>query len=631
MNIQAELTSLIQQALHKLYGEIPVTVKLESTNPDFKGDYTFVVFPLLRYSKATPEATAEAIGKEIQSNPLVAEYNVVKGFLNVVIHTSVYLDFLSKNWNNPQFGKGHSGAGKKVMVEYSSPNTNKPLHLGHIRNILLGYSISQIIEANGYETIKANLVNDRGIHICKSMLAWQRFGNGETPASSGMKGDHLVGKYYVAFENALVDQTKETLDLAKSGLWNPENQTVLNRYRVLWNALTSAKDDKQSAKILDDIKDLVRNQSEIMQATSELLRQWEAGNPEVLDLWSTMNGWVYEGFHSTYQKLGVEFNKYYYESNTYKLGKDIVEEGLQSGVFYQKEDQSVWINLTDDGLDEKLVLRSDGTSVYITQDIGTADLKYSDFGIDKSIYVVGNEQDYHFKVLLLIMKKLKRSYADGMYHLSYGMVDLPSGKMKSREGTVVDADDLIGEMIQEAKTKTEELGKTDGLEESELNQLYHALGLSALKFYILKVDPKKRMLFNPQESIDFQGDTGPFVQYSYARIRSILRKAGHSDQWMNPKNQSESPSLLPAELDTIQTLYRYPAVIEEACNSYSPSDICSYCLDLAKSFNRLYNEASILNEPNELAKSNRLKIAAFTAETLKNALSLLGISVVERM
>ena len=628
MNIQSELISVIEQAIKKLYGESTVPVKLEVTNPDFTGDYTFVVFPLLRLSKTTPELTAQAIGKEVLEASFVADFNVVKGFLNIVIDTSVYLNFLHQHWQNPNFPRTELGSGKRVMVEYSSPNTNKPLHLGHIRNILLGYSVSQILSANGFETIKANLVNDRGIHICKSMIAWQRFGNGETPASSGIKGDHLVGKYYVAFENALVEQTRETLDLAKQGLWNPEDPTTNQRYQVLWKALQSAKEEKQIAKITDDIKDLVRNQSEIMQATSEMLRQWEAGDAAVLELWSTMNGWVYEGFNKTYQKLGVQFDKFYYESNTYTLGKDIVEEGLKLGVFYKKPDNSVWIDLTADGLDEKLVLRSDGTSVYITQDIGTADLKYSDFGINQSIYVVGNEQDYHFKVLILIMKKLQRAYAQGMYHLSYGMVDLPSGKMKSREGTVVDADDLIQEMMNEAKTKTEELGKTDGLSDNELQQLYHALGLSALKFYILKVDPKKRMLFNPQESIDFQGDTGPFVQYTYARIKSILRKANAPETW---NSSSLSAQLLPVELDTIQTLYRYPNVLEEACTSYSPADICSYCLDLAKSFNRLYNEASLLNETNETAKANRLKIAYFTANTLQHALSLLGIEVVERM
>lgn len=632
MNIQADLIHLIDLAIKKLYGDTSVQVKLESTNADFRGDYTFVVFPLLRFSKATPELTAVAIGNEISSHSLIAEYNVVKGFLNIVVNTQVYLNFLEKHWNNPSFLSTSLGAGKKVMVEYSSPNTNKPLHLGHIRNILLGYSVSNILSANGFKTIKANLVNDRGIHICKSMIAWQRFGNGETPQSSGLKGDHLVGKYYVAFENALVEQTRDTLELAKKGQWQPENQTTKERYQKLWLTLQSAKEEKQINKLTDDIKDLVRNQSEIMQATSEMLRQWEAGNPEIIQLWSTMNGWVYEGFNTTYTKLGVDFDKYYFESNTYTLGKDIVEEGLQSGVFYQKPDNSVWIDLTGEGLDEKLVLRSDGTSVYITQDIGTADLKYSDFEINNSIYVVGNEQDYHFKVLILIMKKLQRTYANGMYHLSYGMVDLPSGKMKSREGTVVDADDLIQEMINEAKAKTEELGKTDGLAETELQHLYHSLGLSALKFYILKVDPKKRMLFNPQESIDFQGDTGPFVQYTYARIKSILRKAPTVEQWSGTVSvNQDSHSLLPVELETIQTLYRYPEVLQEACTAYSPADVCSYCLDLAKSFNRLYNEVSILNEPNESARINRLKIAYFTANTLKHALSLLGIDVVERM
>lgn len=630
MNIQQDIVQLIEKTIIALYGETQVAAKLEHTNPDFRGDYTFVVFPLLRYSKLSPEATAEQIGNELVKSDLITEFNVVKGFLNLVVNPTIYQEFLNQQWNNPGFTKLSHGNGQKVMVEYSSPNTNKPLHLGHIRNNLLGYSIAQIMDANGYDVIKANLVNDRGIHICKSMLAWQRFGNGETPESAQLKGDHLVGKYYVIFESALVEQTKEVIAQAKEGNWQPSDEKIAQRYQTIWSNLQkaiAANEEKQIAKLQDDIKDLVRNQSELMVSCAEMLRKWESGDDEVIALWRKMNNWVYDGFAVTYSKLGVDFHKYYYESNTYTLGKDIIEGGLKAGVFYQKPDNSVWIDLKDIQLDEKLVLRSDGTSVYITQDIGTADLKYQDFGINKSIYVVGNEQDYHFKVLFHIMKKLERPYADGMFHLSYGMVDLPSGKMKSREGTVVDADDLINEMVEEAKKKTEELGKTQGLEADELNNLYESLGLSALKFFILKVDPKKRMLFNPQESIDFQGDTGPFVQYTYARIQSILRNTGN--EWQNT-TATEIP-LHDVELANIQTLYQYHAVLKEACEQFSPALIGGYCLDLAKSFNRLYNEVSILKEANEDIKNNRLKLAFFTANTLKHALSLLGIKVVERM
>jgi arginyl-tRNA synthetase len=473
----------------------------------------------------------------------------------------------------------------------------------------------------------ANLVNDRGIHICKSMLAWQKFGNGETPESTGMKGDHLVGKYYVVFENALREETLPTIELAISGKWTPESDIAQTKYTAIYGQLQQATEEKQIAKLKDDIKELVRNQSSLMRETQQMLRDWEAGIPEVINLWQTMNGWVYSGFEKTYARLGVAFDQYYYESNTYKLGKDVVEEGLQKGVFYRKDDGSVWIDLREDGLDEKLVLRGDGTSVYITQDIGTADLKYQEHHVDQSIYVVGNEQDYHFKVLFLIMKKLGRPFANGMHHLSYGMVDLPSGKMKSREGTVVDADDLVQEMVDEAKAKTIELGKTEGLTETQLNQLYESLGLSALKFFILKVDPRKRMLFNPQESIDFQGDTGPFVQYTFARIQSILRSAEGLD-WQSTDINTH---LLPIEVETIQTLYRYPDEVNKACSDSSPAVIAQYCIDLARTFNRFYNECHIMRETDPIVKNTRLKLAHFTAHTLKHGLNLLGIQVVERM
>jgi len=632
MNLEQALIQHISEAITALYGSNPQPVKLERTNPDFDGDYTFVVFPLLRISQSTPEATATAIGVQLKQHaPIVSDFNVVKGFLNIVLKTDIYADFLKAQWDNASFGQTTLGEGKKVMVEYSSPNTNKPLHLGHVRNNLLGMSVANLYKAAGYHVVMANLVNDRGIHICKSMLAWQKFGNGETPESTGMKGDHLVGKYYVVFENALREQTLPIIEEAIDGKWTPEGDIIKNKYQAILAQLQQASEDKQIAKLKDDLKELVRNQSPLMRETQQMLRDWEAGIPGVIELWKTMNGWVYSGFEKTYARLGVSFDQYYYESDTYKLGKDVVEEGLQKGVFYRKDDGSVWIDLRGDSLDEKLVLRGDGTSVYITQDIGTADLKFQQHGVDQSIYVVGNEQDYHFKVLFLIMKKLGRPFAEGMHHLSYGMVDLPSGKMKSREGTVVDADDLVQEMVDEAKAKTLELGKTDGLEETELLSLYEYLGLSALKFFILKVDPRKRMLFNPQESIDFQGDTGPFVQYTYARIQSILRSASSEGQDQSWKLGDLNTELQPIEIETIQTLYRYPEEVNKACNDSSPAVIAQYCIDLARTFNRFYNECHIMRESDPVIKNTRLKLAHFTAHTLKHGLNLLGIQVVERM
>ena len=626
MNIEGEIIEGIEKAITALYAspEAP-SVKIEKTKSDFVGDYTYVVFPIVRLSRKSPEQTAEEIGQYLKTNcQIISNFNVIKGFLNLEVEASVWHHYLQSNWNKTSFSLPSKN--EKVMVEYSSPNTNKPLHLGHIRNNLLGYSLSQIFDNNGYEVIKANLINDRGIHICKSMLAWKLFGNNETPESTGLKGDHLVGRYYVVFENKLREQTADDIENAIAGNFTFADATIQKRYTDVLEKLNTAKDEKQIAKFSDDIKELVRNNSQLLLTCQEMLRQWEAGDKETIALWEMMNGWVYKGFESTYARLGVAFDKYYYESNTYKLGKDIVQEGLAKGVFYQKPDNSVWIDLTTDGLDEKLVQRGDGTSVYITQDIGTAELKYQEFGMERSIYVVGNEQDYHFKVLFLIMQKLGKSYAKGMYHASYGMVDLPTGKMKSREGTVVDADDLISEMYQTAKDKTIELGKADGLNDDELNNLYHQLSLSALKFFILKVDPKKRMLFNPEESIDFQGDTGPFIQYTYARIKSILRQA--KINWQD----AEIPnSLHPSEINTIKVLYDFPAVLSEASREYSPAVICQYCLDLARAYNRLYNEVSILRETDEGLQSMRLKLAHHTAEGLKFGLNLLGINVVERM
>jgi len=626
MNIESALSLEIQSVLNALYGweQAP---KLDQTRPEFEGDFTLVVFPFVRASRKSPEATAEEIGNALmKGSSLISSFNVIKGFLNLVVNAQNWSIFLDQEWNNLQFGHG-SSKGQKVMVEYASPNTNKPLHLGHMRNNFLGYSLSQLFKASGYEVVMANLINDRGIHICKSMLAWQRFGNEETPASSGMKGDHLVGKYYVVFENALREQTQKSIELALQGQYQGHSPAVQERYQQAWSKLEAAKEDKQISKFKDDIKELVRNQSELMLACQDMLRAWEAGDQEVLDLWKTMNGWVYEGFDATWKRMGVSFDKFYYESDTYTLGKDLVQEGLDKGVFYSKEDGSVWIDLRDAGLDEKLVQRGDGTSVYITQDIGTAQLKYEEFGVDRSIYVVGNEQDYHFKVLFLIMERLGRPYASGMYHASYGMVDLPSGKMKSREGTVVDADDLLQEMVDAARETTEALGKTDGLPQEELNDLYETLALSALKFFILKVDPKKRMLFNPAESIDFQGDTGPFVQYSHARIRSILRSAPES--WSEATN-TEAP-LSETETALLKVLAQFPNAVAQACEQYSPALVAQFLLDLAKAFNRVYNEHSFLKEPDAGLMKRRLKLAQMTANALKNGLDVLGIDAVERM
>lgn len=565
-------------------------IVLENTKPDFDGDYTFVVFAYLKTSKKNPEQTANDIGeflvehaKEVQS------FNVIKGFLNIVVSEAYWLDFLQSNFQNTCYGLG-AKTNQKILVEYSSPNTNKPLHLGHIRNNLLGFSVAEILKANGHEVYTCNLVNDRGIHICKSMLAWMK-GSRETPVSSGMKGDHLVGKYYVAFDKTYKEEIKSLMVEGKSEEFA----------------------EKNAPSIL---------------AAQQLLQKWEAGHEETVNIWKTMNGWVYEGFNVTYKKLGVKFDKFYYESNTYLLGKEIVQEGLDKGAFYQKEDGSVWIDLTADGLDHKLLLRGDGTSVYITQDIGTAELKYKDFACERSIYVVGNEQDYHFKVLQLICKKLNKSYAEGIYHLSYGMVELPHGKMKSREGTVVDADDLIDGMLQTAEETTKALGKTEGLAEKDLEVLYDTIGMGALKYFLLKVDPKKKMMFNPEESIDFQGNTGPFIQYTHARIKSILRNASNID-FSNV--DTSKISLQKAEKELIFLAFQYAEVIKDAGREMSPGVVCNYVYEVAKSFSSFYHECPILKESNEEQKKLRLQICHMTAYIIKSGFAMLGIHVPERM
>lgn len=591
MSIEQKLISGIQNAFKDLYevAELPATPALEPTKKEFAGDYTFVVFPYLKLSKKNPEQTAHDLGEYLtKSLNFLSGFNVIKGFLNLEIGDTYWLHFLNETYTNTSFGKLPS-RNSKVMVEYSSPNTNKPLHLGHIRNNLLGYSVAEILAHGGYEVIKANLINDRGIHICKSMLAWMKFGNGETPQSSGAKGDHLVGKYYVEFDKA---------------------------YKVQVEALVANGMEKDKAE----------NEAALIKEAKELLLKWEQGDEETLRIWKMMNGWVYDGFDVTYKRLGVNFDKFYYESNTYLLGKDAVKEGLDKGVFYKKDDGSIWIDLTEEGLDHKLLQRSDGTSVYITQDIGTAQLKYDDYHMDRSVYVVGNEQDYHFKVLQLVLKRLGKSYADGVYHLSYGMVDLPSGKMKSREGTVVDADDLLSEMHETAEQITKELGKTEGFTEEQLQELYEQIGQGALKYYLLKVDPKKRLMFNPAESIDFQGNTGPFIQYTCARISSILRVAD-----VAAITKSETVSLQASEKELINTLYRFPSVIDAASEAYSPALVANYVYEVAKAYNKFYHEHTILREEDTAIRNMRLQLCMLTKTVLKKSLNLLGIAAPERM
>jgi arginyl-tRNA synthetase len=586
--IQQQLQAQLAKGLLELFSIEVTEIVLQETKKEFEGAYTLVVFPYTKQAGKAPAAIATDLGNYLLANcSIVKAFQVVQGFLNISIHDSAWLSVLAEvaSDKNPfQL----ASKGEKVLIEYSSPNTNKPLHLGHLRNNFLGFSVAQILAAGGYEVVKTNLVNDRGIHICKSMLAYQLFGNEETPESAGIKGDHLVGKYYVAFD---VEYKKEIKELMATGL-----------------------DEEQAKK-----------QAPILLQAQEMLLKWEQGDEEVMNLWNTMNGWVFAGFEKSYQTMGVSFDKIYRESNTYLLGKQLVDEGLASGVFFQKPDGSVWINLEAEGLDEKLVLRKDGTSVYITQDMGTAQLKYEDFKANQSVYVVGNEQDYHFEVLFHILKKLNKPFSQGNFHLSYGMVDLPSGKMKSREGTVVDADDLMAEMIQTAKDRTLELGKIDGFTEAESNELFHNLGLGALKYFLLKVEPKKRMLFNPEESIDFQGNTGPFIQYTHARICSILRKGGEI------KPVSTDSELANSEQELIYLLGEYKATIAQAAANFAPSVIANYAYDLAKTFNKFYNEMTILSEENEVKRNIRLTLAELTGKTIQHATSLLGIVSPNRM
>jgi arginyl-tRNA synthetase len=592
LNARLFLFHTAETALQELYNITGAAINFEKTSPDFEGDFTLVVFPFVKAARKSPEALAKELGEYFKTNNTnVASFNVIKGFLNITLTDFFWLQFFNGVRNTPGYGlKAPGNSGRTVMLEYSSPNTNKPLHLGHVRNNLLGYSVAEILKANGHQVIKSNLVNDRGIHICKSMLAWQKWGNGETPASTGMKGDHLVGKYYVEFDKAYKKEIEVLCNSGKS-------------------------------------RDEAEKEAPIMHEAREMLRAWESGDTKVRTLWQTMNGWVYDGFSITYKQLGIDFDKMYYESDTYILGKEVIEEGLNKNVFYKKENGSIAIDLRAEGLDEKIVLRSDGTSVYITQDLGTAIERFRQFPeLNQLIYTVGNEQDYHFKVLFKTLEKLGYAWASECYHLSYGMVELPEGKMKSREGTVVDADELIDEMINTAEQTTRELGKVEGFNEEELRKLYSLVGLGALKYFILKVDPKKKMLFDPKESIDFNGHTGPFIQYTHARIKSVLRKAADIDYSLE-----EQVEMNAVEKEIIRRLYDFEDAVREAGLAYSPAVLAIYVYELTKLYNRFYHECPILAEQDLSKRNFRLQLCAVCARIIARSMALLGIEVPEKM
>ncbi len=594
--IETLLANELSKAVESLYGQqlSPDTFQIQKTRPEFDGDLTLVVFPLLRVSRKAPEPTASEIGEYLVGNTKEVEsFNVIKGFLNLVIEDKYWLGFYHEKYADSTFGFQPENNEPPVVIEYSSPNTNKPLHLGHIRNNLLGWSVAEILKANGKKVAKVNLVNDRGIHICKSMLAWQKWGEGKTPEASGQKGDKLVGDFYVRFDQ---EYKKEVAQLVDKGM--PKDEAA------------------QQAPLLLEAK--------------AMLKKWETNDPEVRKLWETMNSWVYDGFDTTYKRLGIDFDKIYYESNTYLLGKALVEEGLEKGVLFKKEDGSVWCDLKDEGLDEKLLLRGDGTSVYMTQDLGTAQLRYEDYHPQKLMYVVGNEQIYHFDVLKRILKKLGRPWADEIFHLSYGMVELPEGKMKSREGTVVDADDLMEEMAQTAKKTSDELGKFDDFTPEESHELYEMIGLGALKYFMLKVDPKKTMMFNPAESIDFNGNTGPFIQYTHARIQSVLRKA-ETEGLVFDEQSLPVFQLHKKEKALLKVLHDFPQIVKLAGDTYSPAQLANFSFELAKEYNQFYHELSILKEPDEAKKFFRLGLSGFTARTLTSAMGMLGIRLPERM
>ena len=630
MSVVLQVKYAAVKALNELYNFSlnENQIQINETKPEFEGEYTIVLFAFIKQLKKSPETLGQELGKYLveNNNQLFSGFNVIKGFLNLSVTKEYWTEFLQKEYLNAFFGKVEN-TGKKVMVEYSSPNTNKPLHLGHLRNNFLGWSIAEVLKASGNDVIKTCIVNDRGIHICKSMLAWQKHANGATPQSTGEKGDHLVGNYYVRFEEDLKIEAAYVLDQFLSREFENLAKEDESKIMVLLDAMdhaARAQNKEKYKEIEGELNETARNNTPIMKEAKQMLLKWEQGDEKVLALWNTMNAWVYAGFEETYKRIGSDFDKIYYESQTYLLGKDIVEHGLTKGILFKKEDGSVWIDLTAEGLDEKLILRKDGTSVYITQDLGLAQLKYQEYGIDESIYVVGDEQIYHIKVLKLILQKLGEPYANGITHLSYGMVELPGGKMKSREGTVVDADDIVDEMEVIAKDKTEELGKVKDFEERELIQLHNTIGLGALKFYLLRVDPKKRMVFNPEESIDFHGFTGPFVQYTYARIKSILRKE-------QPKGTLYSPDLLPMEKILLISLEQFPAVIAEAGNEQDPSKIAIFVFNLAKSFNSFYTVHSVTNAETEDKKELRLQLAQLTAQVIQTSMKLLGIDVPERM
>lgn len=596
MNIETILVEATQKVLKELYHVEPDIrqIQLQNTRKEFEGDLTLVVFPFLRFSKKSPELTASEIGEKLQNKiNIVESYNVIKGFLNLLIEKEYWLNVLLDANQNKEFGfQPINEQSKTVMVEYSSPNTNKPLHLGHIRNNLLGFSISEILKANGNNVVKTNIVNDRGIHICKSMYAWQKWGNGKTPENSGMKGDHLVGEFYVEFDK---HYKAEIAELIEKGV------------------------PKEEAE----------NQAPSILAARELLRKWEAKDKDTVELWEKMNSWVYKGFDVTYKKMGVDFDKIYFESDTYLVGKEEVLRGVKENIFYQKEDTSVWADLTADGLDQKILLRNDGTSVYMTQDIGTAKMRFYDYPIDKMVYVVGNEQNYHFQVLSILLDKLGFKWGKDLFHFSYGMVELPSGKMKSREGTVVDADDLMEGMIVVAREMSEELGKLANLSDEEAEDTFRMIALGALKYFILKVDPKKNMLFNPEESIDFNGNTGPFIQYTFARIQSVLRKAAENNLQINSNLKIESFSQ--KEKEIVKRIALFPATVEEAGNNYSPAVIANYCYELVKEYNQFYHDHSILNETDSEQQNFRMVLSQTVAQVIKKGMNLLGIEMPERM
>ncbi len=707
MTLAAQIKQVAEQALKSLFPEAdiqPSQITVNQTKPEFTGDYTLVLFPFVKALRQKPDELGRKLGDYlVQQGDLFVSYDIVSGFLNLTVKDEYWTNFLVKEYNHTSFG-ARLVNGKRVMVEYSSPNTNKPLHFGHLRNNFLGYAVANILQANGYEVIKANLVNDRGIHICKSMIAWMRYGNGATPENTRIKGDHLVGDYYVRFNDELnkelapvfetlystwkvpefvrglniqilegylssVKNAKEklsyhelTLDVQSLITAFPGASAAIQQVRantIKWKDLVKNieeeyEDNKQREKVSKElrailkpilsyeaelletrgeIKELLSIYMPIMKEAQDLLRKWEAGDTEVRELWKQMNGWVYKGFEETYSRLGVNFDQMYYESDTYLMGKSLVEDGLKKGVLFKKEDNSVWIDLTDEGLDQKLLLRGDGTSVYMTQDLGTAQLKYNDYKLDQSIYVIADEQNYHMQVLKLILKKLGEPCADGVYHLSYGMVELPSGKMKSREGTVVDADDMIDEMITLSQQQTEEAGKTEGFTQDELANLYNTIGLGALKFYLLRVDPKKRMIFDPKESIDLHGFTATFIQYAHARICSILRK---EQVPMVPPAETFSKftatlPVLPAEKKMLLMLEQYPSILENAASEYNPSLLCNYCFALAQQFNSFYDEHSISKAENEEKKQLRLMLIVMTAQVMRNAMQLLGIRLPEKM